>query len=666
MSSCSAFERLTTALEKEQGEELETMVEWQKTLTARGLEEKGVCLASLTIASTSIGMGGRTLLALRSTNANNPVLPPHTFTPGDVVGLCAKGDKPEKGMVTGVVARVGEEEVSVALKSFGGGEKEGGDGEHGDGLPQVVRMDKLANEVSYKRMYIALNVLADPERRARARGKRPFAIAFEKRSPPPPLPQDSASSGGIKEWANLGLNETQKTAVRAAVASRDVFCIHGPPGTGKTTTLVEVVGQILAAPPEGEGIKTSILACAPSNQAVDNLALALIDAGISVVRVGHPARLTPAMAPFALEAVAARSDGAELVADIRNEMEANLRAVSKTKSKREAWALYKANRGLRKEARSRERDVLQSVLDSAEVVLATTSGCDSRILRSRTFDVAILDEAAQGLEPASWIPLLKATRAILAGDHLQLAPTVKSRDAGVQAALGKTIFDRFMDLPCASDISIMLDVQYRMNAEICSWASSAMYESKLVAHESVAGGRLEDLDHVAHVEDLTDVPMVVVDTTGCDMDERTAEGSGSKYNDGEASVVVALIEELTGQGGLYLTDIGIITPYQAQVRLLRSLLPRDAYPGLHIGTVDAFQGGEREAIILSLVRSNDDGDVGFLADKRRLNVAVTRARKWIGVVANIEVLETDPFLSGFAEHGMEAGMYRSAEEVVSS
>ncbi|CAM9714597.1 unnamed protein product [Ectocarpus sp. 13 AM-2016] len=369
---------------------------------------------------------------------------------------------------------------------------------------------------------------------------------------------------------------------------------------------------------------------------------------------------------------------------------------------------------LRKEARAREGKVVQEVLRSRDVVLATCVGAATHSLREEEFDLVVIDEAAQALEAACWIPILKGRRLVLAGDHKQLAPTVKSRKAeagcllpseavsvppsqapprspgahggnskgggggvgtggeGGVDGLGLTMFDRVLrDL--GHSVCRMLNVQYRMNRDICDWASGEMYGGLLLAHPSVAERELPDLPHASSSAaasstkeeeegvEMWAAVMLLVDTTGCDMPEEDA-GGGSRRNEREAEVAVRHVKGLLN-AGVRESEVAVISPYNGQVNLLKRLL-RPEHPGVEVRSVDGFQGGEKEAIVLSLVRSNAGKKVGFLADARRLNVAVTRAKRHVAIVCDAECCGSDPFIGRLLRHVEDRGEYRSALELM--
>ncbi len=409
-----------------------------------------------------------------------------------------------------------------------------------------------------------------------------------------------------------------------------------------------------------------ILACAASNVAVDNLLERLRTASpkLRAVRLGHPARLSPAVLDACLEAVVARADATALAADVRREM----KALSSRLLKLASW--QRAERrdarrqlgALAREERAREKAAVKEVLAGVQLVAATLSGALSRTLRDaareRPFDVVVIDEAAQSLEAACWGPMLMARRAVLAGDHLQLPPTVLS-DAAARAGLSRTLFERAHAQH--AQLSRMLTVQYRMNASIADWASGELYDNALSAPAAVATRTLADLAPSA------DAPVLLhIDTAGCDMEESHDSGSGeaeSKSNEGEARVALAHVTQLL-EAGLSAEHIGLITPYSAQVTLLRELRAAagPSLSALEISTVDGFQGREKEAIVISCVRSNESGDVGFLCDARRMNVAITRARRHCALISDSETLRRDAFLGRLCDWFDAHGEVRSAAE----
>jgi DNA polymerase alpha-associated DNA helicase A len=351
---------------------------------------------------------------------------------------------------------------------------------------------------------------------------------------------------------------------------------------------------------------------------------------MNIVRVGHPARVLPTVIDHTLDVITRTCDSGQIVSDVRKEMDETLLKIKKSKSRVERRNMYGLIKDLRKDFRVRERKVVDEVLNGAQVTICTLNGAASRNMMNREFDVVIIDEATQALEPECWIALLKAKKAILAGDHLQLPPTIKtpvkigkkkkSNKTGLSTDtdLSTTLFDRLLEM-YGDPVKRMLMVQYRMHQKIMEFSSNELYDGKLTADESVASHLLHDLPDVESSEN-TDVPLVMIDTsdTGVGhevMDDEQEEQS--KANELEVELAVAHVRALL-EDGLEEAQIGVITPYAAQVaRLKRDI--RENWPGIEIGTVDGFQGREKEAILVSLVRSNDTGEVGFLAEKRRLN-----------------------------------------------
>jgi len=509
------------------------------------------------------------------------------------------------------------------------------------------------------------------------------------------------------------LNDSQMAAVKFALEAVEVACIHGPPGTGKTHTLIEIIRQLTVITPVNP-TPLRLLVCGASNLSVDNilerlLALPTPPQGerLSVTRIGHPARVirNEGALNSTLEAQAGRSDEAALAKDVKTELETTLAALAgKGKSQKlprgpERKKMWEEVSALRKEYRQRERNICRAVLQDSQVVLATCHSSGGHQLRAQEFDIVIIDEATQALEAVCWIPIFKAKKLILAGDPKQLPPTIhslltskdsgstrrtESRPEGLDAisdshneldsgeagntpvsnahghssrmvpnlhglltppqTLEMSMFER-LEKMYGPDIKCMLTVQYRMHLKIAEFPSKVMYESRLVTHSSVATHLLGHLPNITtttleDVQDALETPVVFFDTAGCEYFERLDGDSdeGSRCNENEATIVHNWVATLVS-AGITPPQIGVITPYQSQVALLTSLLRSTYGPELEIGTVDGMQGREKEAVVMSLVRSNDKREVGFLKDERRLNVAMTRARRHLCVVGDSSTVQ---------------------------
>jgi len=399
-----------------------------------------------------------------------------------------------------------------------------------------------------------------------------------------------------------------------------------------------------------------------------------------VVRLGHPARLQPSVLKHSLEAMVRVSDGIEVVNECRVELKCWMQILFDKMSKKKAsYAEKRIARSeikqLRREIRSREEKIVRELILSRNVVLSTNIGAATKLLQRKEnnhemFDMVIIDEAAQALEASCWIPALLGRRLVLAGDHRQLPPTIKSSRAKSQLSI--TMFDRLMrkrsryDDKDGQSVSRMLSVQYRMNNKICRWSSEEFYNGVLTSAPFVAEHILYDLPHIKpnNEDDLIPI-MVLVDTSGCVDALEEVVDSGSRRNNGEAHIIARHLSKLV-EFGTKMEDIAVITPYSGQVALLREMLWPIYGRELEIRSVDGFQGGEKEIVLLSLVRSYDndnhnDNGVGFLKDDRRLNVAVTRARRHLFVACNAEHLSNnDPFLKRFVEYLEEHGIVYSA------
>ncbi|CAD6205759.1 unnamed protein product [Miscanthus lutarioriparius] len=603
--------------------------------SAKSLERRGCVIANLKCTDAQTGLMGKTLLEFQPNKGD--VLPAHKFGTHDVVALKPnKADAGSASLGQGVVYRLKDSSITVAFDDI-----------PEDGLNSPLRLEKLANEVTYRRMKDALIELSKAVQTGPCANLVP--VLFGEKAP-----MRSKDTMKFSPF-NKNLDDSQKEAISKALGSRDVFLLHGPPGTGKTTTIIEIILQEVK-----RGSK--ILACAASNIAVDNIVERLARYRTKLVRLGHPARLLPQVLDSALDAQVLRADNSSLAGDIRKEMKVLNSKLLKAKDRNTKRDIRKELKTLAKEERKRQQLAVTDVLKNTDVVLTTLTGASSKKLNGITFDLVVIDEAAQALEVACWIALLKGPRCILAGDHLQLPPTIQSVEAE-KKGMGKTLFERLTEA-YGEEITSMLTVQYRMHEHIMSWSSKELYNNKIKAHSSVAGHMLYDLEEVTR-SSSTEPTIILIDTTGCDMEEVKDEEE-STMNEGEAAVSIAHAKLLV-ESGVNASDIGIITPYSAQVTCLKMMRNKDAkLKDLEISTVDGFQGREKEAIIISMVRSNSKKEVGFLSDHRRMNVAVTRARRQCCLVCDAETVSNDRFLKRLVEYFEENGEYLSASEYQSS
>jgi superfamily I DNA and/or RNA helicase len=462
-------------------------------------------------------------------------------------------------------------------------------------------------------------------------------------------------------WTPLddALDDRQRDAVDLALRSGDVALVWGPPGTGKTRTLVEIIRQRAA---RGE----RVLATAPSNTAVDNLGARLADVGLRAVRLGHPARVSPALVALTLDAQVDRDGAIDLAREWRDRARA-LRKTALGKYGAEAKALWTEARALDRDAALEIANAERAIIDRAQVVLATCAGADHFLIGDSTFDCVVVDEATQAPDPLLLVPLARGKVSVLAGDPRQLGPVVVGGQH-VEATLGSTIFERLIDSGASA---IRLEQQHRMHAQIMTFPSRSMYDGALRAAPGVAAHTLDDLG--VRADPLRPRPLWLVDTAGKDwVEQRTELDAGSSLNNmpafrfdpstfniGNAERVAAEARRLLSRG-LPPTELAIIAAYSAQARRLREILRDERAAGVEVGTVDGFQGREKEAVIVDLVRSNETGDLGFLVNTRRMNVALTRARRFLLVVADSATLGDHPYYADFVAYADEIEAHGSA------
>ena len=622
------FERLARLIEIEAQAEIRQSREDMKRLSAAEAERTGKSLVGMVIASEDSGLGGRCILTLAK-RSRQP-LPWTRLAPGTPVLLAPEAAAKENWH--GVVCDRSETTVGVAFN------------EPPEAVEQYSawRLDASGDDVARKRQQAALERvrLAKRDRLAELR-----AVLLGETSP-------AFAAESAIEFLDATLNPTQQAAVRFALSAQDVAVVHGPPGTGKTTTIVELIRQAVR-----RGSK--VLACAPSNMAVDNLLDKLLAHDDEAVRLGHPARVTPALREHTLDLMVDNHPDLRQARKLAKKAFGLFRQAGKyTRAKPEPGArqaMRQEGRALLNDARQLEAQAVERILNAADVVCATLTGLDSEMLGQRAFDLVVIDEASQSTEPASWLPLLRCRRLVLAGDHCQLPPTILS-DEAVHQGLGISLMERVVAMH-GDTVTRRLDIQYRMHESIMQFPSAEFYEGVLIAHESVRQHRLCDLTGVT-ANELTNAPIRFIDTAGADFTEQVESAGASRFNPKEAALACRKIQELL-RAGVPANAIAVIAPYAAQVRLLREKL---SVPGLEIDSVDGFQGREKEAVIISLVRSNPEGEVGFLADVRRMNVAMTRARRLLLMIGDSATLSSHPFYERLLDHLQGSSAYQSIWE----
>jgi ATP-dependent RNA/DNA helicase IGHMBP2 len=622
------LQRLIRLIEIEREAEAQRAVELCRRLSPADAERAGHSLVDLLIVDEEAGLGGRYLLKMAKRNRQR--LPWTRLGVGSPIVLTSADDA--RTATRGVIYDRSQTTISVALAQLPDDAED----------VEIWRLDLSSDEISSQRQRVAL------ERAIRARGDRLAQLRDVLLGHRQPEFADAVSEPAL----DAGLNASQLATVAFALTANDMALVHGPPGTGKTTTLVELIRRAVR-----RGQK--VLACGPSNMAVDNLFERLLRYGERAVRLGHPARVMPELRGQTLDLLVERHGDVRLARKLVKDALALFRRASRTtRAKPEPGArrnMRTEAKSLLADARRMEEQAVEHVLDTADILCATTTGLDDDLLGGRRFDLAVIDEACQSTEPGCWIAIGRAERVVLAGDHRQLPPTVLSAEAQRQG-FSVSLFERLAETNGAAIVK-RLDAQYRMHAAIMEFSSLEFYEAELVADPTVASHLLSGLPGVAETA-LTNSPLEFIDTAGAGFDEEVEPDGSSRLNRREAELVVSKANALL-EAGVAAGQIGVITPYAAQARLLREKLPLD---DLEIDTVDGFQGREKEAIVISLVRSNERGELGFLSDLRRMNVAMTRARRKLLIIGDSATLASDPFYARLIAHFEAQGAYRSVWE----
>ena len=628
------FEQLQELLKLEKGADLEAYQRQTASAPAAKRREAGLTWYPVAIRGTEIGRGDYLSIEVERTTHQDL---PHQLRFGASAALFSNHNA-TTDRIEGIISFQSGNRLKINLRI--------------DELPDwasdgKLGIDLLFDDNSYDEMQSALKQAN--ERIEKNKDARLPKILIGK-EPPVFHPQQH-------QIQFPKLNASQGLAVNRILEAQDLSIVHGPPGTGKTTTLVEAVKAMY----ERDG--KQILVVAPSNTAVDLLSERLSESGLNVVRVGNPSRVSERLMSLTLDYKTALHPAHKEIKKLKKQANEFRNMAHKYKrnfgraEREQRKALFDEAYRIMKEVGNTEQYIVDDLLNNAAVITATLVGANHYTVRNKSYHTVVIDEAGQALEPACWIPILKAEKLVLAGDHLQLPPTIKSETAA-KSGLNNTLLEKCIAL--YPEAVSLLKVQYRMHDHIMRYSSNHFYNSDLVAHESVAG----------HLLFESDSPLLFLDTAGCGFEEQS-EGS-STTNPEEAAFLFRQLRAFTAQLASHYSiadfpSIAVISPYRQQVLLMKDLLHESsdlmAYGDrISVNTIDSFQGQERDIVFISMTRSNTDNKIGFLTDIRRMNVAMTRARKKLLVIGDSATLSVLPFYAGFIEYAEKMGAYHSAWE----
>jgi len=624
------YRQLLVGIEKERQQEEIYYSELSRQKTDKEKIEAGILLASLVLTKKYYTIGEYVEVKLERTK---DIDKPNKFKVGAGVHLVHQAEETHR--FRGTLSHKRKKEIGVIIQF---------DAISRDMLPESgsYKLELVYDERPYKVMKAALwDVI-----KSKNADIVELREGIRKKTSLDYKAQDNPSQWNIDQ----NLNNDQKSAIEGILKAGQMGIIHGPPGTGKTTTLAALVKTLLQK-------EKRILVCAPSNNAVDLLARRIFEKGIRVVRIGNVTRINEEVAQLTLDEQARNHPDWSHIKQIRIEAEAARKMAATRKRKfgtnerKNRTEMYRESRELKKWAKDMQNRLLSSIIGNSQVIATTLIGVSHPYLADIRFETVIIDEASQCMEPECWNAMLKANRVFFAGDHHQLPPTVKSNEA-LELGLGITLLDRMTD--CIT-YRFLLKTQYRMSDAILKFSNVRFYNGLL---ESAATNKNHRLDNDTK-------PVVFIDTSGCGYEETFDPKTRSLYNEGEFFI---LREHILKNLKMY-SDIetGIICPYAEQVRYFREQIANDEKLkalNLEINSIDGFQGQEKDLIIISLTRSNAMGIIGFLSDYRRLNVAMTRARKKLVIIGDGATLCSHPLYLELIEHVEEEGGLESAWEYV--
>ena len=645
------FKSLQDLLRTEREEDRQLYQKLTQTTSVSGRRANGLTWYPIAIRDTEIGRGDYLAVEVERTTHHDIL---HQFRFGMPAVLFSNHDA-ETNKIEGTISHVSGNKLKITLRT--------------DELPDWARdgklgVDLLFDENSYDEMTQALK-LASSWAEKKEEGKL-IRILTGSPDPSTSAPRfDTSTSDYAKASSDTSLravghlNASQQAAVHKILSANDLAIVHGPPGTGKTTTLVQAIKAMINRD------RQQILVVAPSNTAVDLLTEKLSDEGLNVLRIGNPARVSERLLSLTLDYKMTEHSHMKEIRRLKKQASAFMDMAHKYKrnfgkaERDQRKALFTEARNIMKEVDKSEQYITSDLIGKAQVITATLVGSNHYTIRSQKFGTVVIDEAGQALEPACWIPILKAQKVILAGDHCQLPPTVKSAEAA-KNGLATTLLEKCVALH--PEAVVLLEEQYRMNEMIMGYSSSTFYGDKLKAHASVA----------SHVLFSEDNPLVFVDTAGCGFDEKTEHTS--TYNPEEAAFLFKHLTQLVSSLDDHyqpnnFPSIAIISPYKQQIDVLKeqflSSPALQAYEHkIAINTIDSFQGQERDIVYISMTRSNAENKIGFLSDIRRMNVAMTRARKKLVVIGDSATLSQLPFYENFISWAQDRNAYVSAWEFV--
>jgi superfamily I DNA and/or RNA helicase len=629
MNTEEYFEKLGHLLQLEKAEEMRQFEQLMKGTTVQHRVEMGICWHPLKIVETGYGFGDYPFVIFERTRQKEKA---HQFSGGKSV-LVFSSDFDAPDACKGVTQFVNGDQVKVIFFA--------------DETPEILEFGKLGivlmpDENAYREQEIALKRVANAKN---CRLTELREVLLFNREASCLLNQE------MPELPNH-LNESQQDAVKMILNSEDVCLVHGPPGTGKTTTLIAAAKLLVE---QGE----QVLMTAPSNAAADWLTQKSLEAGLNVLRIGNLARINELLESSTLEGQLRKHPLYNDIREYRKRAAELRRMAGKYKrqfghSEREQRKLILSEaKSIASESRKLEQYIQETCVDTAQIITCTLVGANHHLLEKKTFSTVFIDEAAQSPEPACWIPIVKADRVVLAGDPYQLPPTVKSQEAA-REGLAITLMEKAIDkLP-----THLLNKQYRMNQQIMAFSNKWFYQGRLQAHETVSDWSLGE------------EPVVeFIDTAGLGWEEVQNPETQSLTNPDEARLLwkrsVALSDSLQNRN----VSIGVISQYRGQVGELLEQFEENkellnSHIKIEVQTIDSYQGQERDAIYVSLVRSNDRNEIGFLQDYRRMNVAMTRARKKLVLIGDSATLGNDSFYKALIDHCEQTGAYRSAWEFI--